>query len=106
MSITQEETENLRRREIACESWGGEGWGVMGTELDWRGGQGWTALSLLVTYKGTVCHPWGGAVKSSNGAWPLGPGWTRIQNPRSETSHMTSGAFLVPNCSKPQVSYL
>lgn len=33
MSITQEETENLRRREIACESQGGVGQGrVLGAE--------------------------------------------------------------------------
>lgn len=40
MSITQEETENLRRREVACESRGGEGGGVMGTELGSPGGRG------------------------------------------------------------------
>lgn len=56
MSITQEETENLRRREIACESQGGEGWGILGTA--WRSREAeCTALSPRSPIESTQCSP-------------------------------------------------
>ena len=72
MSITQEETENLRRREIACESRGGAGrGGVLGAERgQLRGRSGQPSLFWSCT-EGAECYPSRGAVKSRHGAWAL-----------------------------------
>lgn len=63
MSITQEETENLRRREIACESQRGDAGerracrGVLGTELGWL--EGAELCPCRSPVEGTDCYPSG-----------------------------------------------
>lgn len=63
MSITQEETENLRRREIACESQRGDAGerracrGVLGTEIGWL--EGAELCPCRSPVEGTDCYPSG-----------------------------------------------
>lgn len=96
MSITQEETENLRRREIACESRvGGTGSWEQGLS-DW--GQRVDCL-LSVRTAGAECVSLREAAKSRPGAWALVSG-------RRRNKPVTSGALLVPNCSEPLCSSL
>lgn len=72
MSITQEETENLRRREIACESQGGVGQGrVLGAERGQLRGRRRQPSPFWSHIEGAESYPSRGAVKARHGSWAL-----------------------------------